>query len=217
MPQKFGGTWPAVFCTRERVNKLLHVCMQGFWRRLASRPSRVLFGFAGLCIAWASASAQTGDDRALRLFRELDDRVSALKKQALDINRDLLIIEEESFVPPSVQVVVFVSLAQKSPPTLRQLNVKLAVDGNPVAHHLYDNEQIKALHRGGMHRIYLGSVAVGEHSLKVEVEGRTSTGTPVFTTVRDLDFNKGWEQKFLSVAVELDEKQAKPKLEFTEL
>lgn len=176
-----------------------------------------MYGFAVLCIAWGNVAAEAEDDRALRLFRELDDRVSAIKKQALDINRDLLIIEEESFVPPSAQVVVFVSLKQKSPPSIRQLNVKLTVNGNPVAHHLYDSGQLAALQRGGMHRIYLGSVAVGEHSLKVEVEGRTSSGSTIFTTTSNLNFNKAWEQKFLNVAVELGDKQAKPKLEFTEL
>lgn len=191
--------------------------MHCLWRRLTSLPGRPVCGALLLCLAWGSALAQSDDDRALRLFRELDDRVSAIKQQALEINRDLLIIEEESFVPPSAQLVVFVSLTKKTLPAIRQMNVKLEVDGSPVAHHLYDAKQIAALYQGGMHRIYLGSVAVGEHSLRVEVEGRTSAGTTVFATTGGLDFSKAWEQKFLNVAVELGEKEAKPKLDFREL
>jgi len=187
------------------------------WRRLTSLPGRLLYGSLLLCVIWGNALAQSDEDRALRLFRELDDRVSAIKKQALEINRDLLIMEEESFVPPSAQIVVFVSLTKKTLPAIRQMNVKLEVDGSPVAHHLYDARQIAALHQGGMHRIYLGSVAVGEHTLKVEVEGRTSAGTTVFATTGGFGFDKAWEQKFLNVAVELGEKEAKPKLGFKEL
>lgn len=191
--------------------------MHVLWQRLTSLPLRLLCGALLLSLASGGAVAQGEDDRALRLFRELDDRVSAIKKQALEINRDLLIMEEESFIPPSAQVVVFISLAKKTPPSIRQLNVKLEVDGSPVAHHQYDSKQIQALHRGGMHRLYLGSVPVGQHSLGVEVEGRTSGGSTVFEERAKLDFSKAWEQKFLNVAVELSEKDAKPKLNVRDL
>jgi hypothetical protein len=191
-----------------------------FNSRNSIRPWQRLVG-AGLFATWTmvalAAPASGSPPAGLDTFRNLDAQVSDIKRQALEINRDLLIIEEESFIPPSAQLAVFVALAKKSPPRMRQLNVKLEVDGTIVAHHLYESADIEALFRGGMQRLYLGSLAVGPHSLMVEVEGRTSAGESLFVQRSALDFSKAWDRKFLSVSVELSEKETKPKLVFTDL
>ena len=43
-------------------------------------------------------------------FRTLDEDVQDLKKQVLDLNRDLFLLEEELLFPANTQVAIFVSM-----------------------------------------------------------------------------------------------------------
>ena len=154
------------------------------------------------------------DTESQQLFRKLDDDVSALKKDALEINRDLLIVEEESFIPPTSQLVVFISLRKKSLPHSKDLQVKLEVDNAVVANHKYSAGEINALAQGGMHRLYLGNLPVGQHTVTVGVEGIGGDGS---AQRRAYEFSKAWSRKFVNITVDVPEKEDKLKFIFEEL
>src|SRR5690606_15507603 len=100
---------------------------------------------------------------AAREFRTLDEEVQALKKLAVDLNRDLFLLEEELLFPSSTQVSVFVSMDDGTIFGLDSFALKL--DGNDVANYLYTDREVDALHRGGVQRIFAGNVRAGEHEL----------------------------------------------------
>ena len=77
-----------------------------------------------LLVASASvAHAQSEDQSEL----SLDAQLQALKKEALALNRDLFILEEELLFPSSTQVAVYVSLDVGEFFSLDA--VKLSIDG----------------------------------------------------------------------------------------
>ncbi|HFD80695.1 MAG TPA: AraC family transcriptional regulator [Gammaproteobacteria bacterium] len=95
--------------------------------------------------------------------RGANEEVQKLKKEALELNRDLFLLEEELLFPSNTQISVFVSMDVGK---FFQLDsVKLKIDGKEVADYLYTRRELDALARGGVQRLYIGNVRTGEHEL----------------------------------------------------
>ena len=105
------------------------------------------------------AVAETGADK----LTTLDQETQALKKSVLDLNRELFILEEELLYPANTQIAVFVSMDVGDFFALD--SVQLTLDGKNVSNYLYTEREVDALHRGGVHQLYLGNVKVGPHEL----------------------------------------------------
>ncbi len=108
-------------------------------------------------------------------YFRLDREIQTLKKEFLDINRDLSLLEEELLYAPDQKLLVFVTVTRDSP--FSPSHVKIVMDGEMLIHHLYTGGEINALRQGGVHRLYVGEVARGDHALQVyltgtEIEGR---------------------------------------------
>lgn len=109
-------------------------------------------------------------DTAAKLGEEIED----LKSAVLELNRDLLILEEELLYPSNTQLAVFLSLDVG---TWFQLDaVRLMVDDDMVASTLYTAKQVSALHRGGVQRLYLGNLKSGEHEITAVYTGKGPNG-----------------------------------------
>jgi len=93
----------------------------------------------------------------------LSNEIEDLKQAALALNRDLLILEEELLFPANTQVMVFLSVDVGE--YFRLDAVKLHIDDQLVASHLYTPRQNDALKRGGIQRLYIGNLKSGEHEL----------------------------------------------------
>ena len=128
----------------------------------------------------------------------LDTRIQEAKGDVIRLNRDLLVLEEELLFPASTQVAVFVSMDVGKMFELGSVQVKL--DDKVVANYLYTPAEVKALHRGGVQRMYLGNLKAGAHELVALFTG----GGPHFrdykrgTTVK---FEKGTEPKFIELQI----------------
>ena len=96
-------------------------------------------------------------------FRSLDENVQDLKKEVLDLNRDLFLLEEELLFPANSQVAFFISMDVGEYFELDSVNLK--IDGKEVSNYLYTSREVKALLRGGVHRVHMGNLKVGEHEL----------------------------------------------------
>lgn len=93
----------------------------------------------------------------------LDAEVQELRREVVDLNRDLFMLEEDLLFPASTQVAVFVSMDVG---TFFQLDsVQIRIDDKEVANYLYTARELEALKRGGVHRIWLGNMKAGEHEL----------------------------------------------------
>jgi len=103
-------------------------------------------------------------------LRTVDQDVQALKKQLVDLNRDLFRLEEELLYPASTQVAVFLSMDVGTFFALDSVTLK--VDDKEVANYLYTDREVQALHRGGVQKLYLGNLKAGEHELVAFFTGK---------------------------------------------
>lgn len=108
-------------------------------------------------------SLEVDEAQARAEFRSLDEDVQNLKKEVLDLNRDLFLLEEELLFPANSQVAFFVSLDIGEYFALDSINLK--IDGKEVANYLYTQREADALVRGGVHRLHMENLKVGEHEL----------------------------------------------------
>ena len=103
--------------------------------------------------------------------------MEAIKQAALDLDRELLLLEEALLFPASTQVIVFVSMDVGEYFALDA--VKLKIDGKLVASYLYTPGQARALHRGGYQRLFVGNVKAGDHEVTAFFTGTGSHNRPL--------------------------------------
>jgi len=120
------------------------------------------------------STAAYGQEVSREQIKGLDEQVQEIKGDVLSIAAELNQLEEKLLYPSNTQVAVFVSLAGQE--TFRLDSVKIQLDGEPVAHHLYTFKELEALQKGGVQRIYIGNIRSGEHDLRVAVLGKTGGG-----------------------------------------
>jgi len=150
-----------------------------------------------------SFTAAASDDRS----RTLDEQVQDLKKLAVDLNRDLFLLEEELLFPASTQVAIFVSMDVGEFFALDSVEIKL--DDKDVTNYLYTEREVEALHRGGVQRVYVGNLRAGEHELVAMFTG----GGPHERDYRrgaSLDFEKGIGPKFIELTISDRENKLQP-------
>ena len=100
----------------------------------------------------------------------MDQQVQDLKKQLVDLNRDLFKLEEEILYPASTQVAVFLSVNVGTFFALDSVTLKL--DDKEVANYLYTEREVAALRRGGVQKLYLGNLKTGSHELVAFFSGK---------------------------------------------
>jgi len=128
----------------------------------------------------------------------LDTRVQDVKGDVIRLNRDLLVLEEELLFPASTQVALFVSMDVGKLFELDSVQVKL--DDKVVANYLYTPGEVKALHRGGVQRVYIGNLKAGEHELVALFTG----GGPHerdYKRGATIKFQKGTEPKYIELQI----------------
>ncbi len=140
----------------------------------------------------AAAPAAAGD------FRSLDGEVQGLKKEVLDLNRDLFMLEEELLFPANTQVAVFLSFDVGQ--FFELDSVQLRVDNKEVTNYLYTEREVAALNRGGVHRIYLGNLKTGKHELVAFFTGKGPHARD-YKRGANLVFEKGVGAKYLELRI----------------
>lgn len=131
--------------------------------------------------------------------RAVAERVEDLKKKVIRLNRDLFILEEDLLFPASTQFAVFLSVDAGQ--FLKLDAVKLKVNGEIVASHLYTERQVTALERGGMQRLYMGNLKTGTHEVTAFVEGM-GPDNRTYKQAATLAFDKGTETAALEIRIQ---------------
>jgi hypothetical protein len=132
-------------------------------------PCRLIV-ICGLLLAGSTSLADNDKQGAA----SLDADIQTLKEDVLALNRDLFILEEELLYPSSTQVAVFVSMDIGEYFSLD--SVQLKVNDKIVSNYLYTEREVKALHRGGVQRLYMGNLKAGEHELVAIFTGKGPNG-----------------------------------------
>ncbi len=142
-------------------------------------------------------------------FRNLDEDVQSLKKEVLDLNRDLFLLEEELLFPANSQVAFFISLDVGEYFDLDA--IKLKIDGKEVSNYLYTEREVSALHRGGVHRMHMENLKTGDHELVAVFTGK-GPSTRDYRRGATMSFEKGIGAKY--VELEITDRVTKQQPEF---
>ncbi len=146
--------------------------------------------------AQAASKKQESQSDAKQQMRSLDEQVQEIKSDVLDISAQLSRLEEKLLYPSNTQVALFVSLPEGE--TSRLDSVRIQIDGEPVAHHIYSFKELEALQKGGVQRIYTGNVSTGEHQLEVSIDGKLPGGSD-FSGTQSFSFTKEVEPKLIGL------------------
>jgi hypothetical protein len=157
----------------------------------------------------AAATAPIASEPAAQDFKSLDQDVQSLKKEVLDLNRELFVLEEELLFPANTQVAIFVSIDVGVFFGLDTLTLK--IDNKEVANYLYTEREAQALLRGGVQRVYLGNLRVGEHELVAFFTGK-GPNVRDYKRGTSLTFEKGVGAKYLELKI--TDKKVKEQPEF---
>jgi hypothetical protein len=139
--------------------------------------------------------------------RALDETVQDLKKDVVDLNRELFVLEEELLFPANTQVAVFVSMDIGEFFALDSLTLK--IDNKEVANYLYTPREAEALLKGGVHRVFLGNLKVGEHQLVAFFAGKGPNERD-YKRGANIKFEKGVGAKYLELKITDRQRKAQP-------
>ena len=153
----------------------------------------------------ATATPESGEPPADT--RALDETVQDLKKDVVDLNRELFVLEEELLFPANTQVAVFVSMDIGEFFALDSLTLK--IDNKEVANYLYTPREAEALLKGGVHRVFLGNLKVGEHQLVAFFSGKGPNERD-YKRGANIKFEKGVGAKYLELKITDRQRKAQP-------
>jgi hypothetical protein len=142
--------------------------------------------------------------------RGLDQEVQGLKKDVVDLNRDLFVLEEELLFPANTQVAVFLSMDVGDFFALD--SVQLKIDQKEVINYLYTPREVEALLRGGVHRLYLGNLKVGKHELVAFFSGKGPNDRD-YKRGANISFEKGIGAKYLELKINDRQRKQQPEFE----
>jgi hypothetical protein len=143
-------------------------------------------------------------------FKTLDQEVQGLKKDVIDLNKDLFVLEEELLFPANTQVALYVSMDVGTFFALDSVTVK--IDNKEVKNYLYTAREADALLKGGVQQIYLGNLKVGKHELVAFFTGKGPVERD-YKRGATLSFDKGVGAKYLELKI--TDRVAKHQPEFT--
>jgi hypothetical protein len=186
----------------KHLSLLLLLCASGAGAVAAAADEAASANAPTATVAAAPAAAEI-DTRAL------DEEIQAIKKDVVDLNRDLFILEEELLFPANTQVAVFLSMDVGEFFALD--TVELRLDDKQVAKHLYTPREAEALLKGGVQRLYLGNLRVGEHELVALFTGKGPQGQD-YSRGAQVKFEKSVGAKYLEL--QISDRQIKHQPEF---
>jgi len=143
--------------------------------------------------AMSSAQDISADD-----MRSLDGQVQEVKSDVLSIASELDNLEERLLFPSNTQIAIFVSMEAEE--TFRLDALQIAINGQSATHHIYSFQELEALQKGGVQRIYTGNVVTGDHELSVTMMGKLKNGKD-FNQSESFAFAKGVEPKLLGISL----------------
>jgi hypothetical protein len=140
----------------------------------------------------------------------LDEQIQDLKKDVVDLNKDLFVLEEELLFPANTQVAVFVSMDVGDFFALDSVTLK--IDRRDVADYLYTPREVAALVKGGVQRLYVGNLKAGDHELVAFFNGKGPHERD-YRRAASIHFDKGVGAKYLELKITDRQRAQQPEFE----
>jgi hypothetical protein len=131
-------------------------------------------------------------------FKTLDQEVQGMKKDVIDLNKDLFVLQEELLFPANTQVAVYVSMDVGAFFALDSVTLK--IDNKEVKNYLYTSREAEALLKGGVQELYLGNLKVGKHELVAFFTGKGPVDRD-YKRGAAINFDKGVGAKYLELKI----------------
>ena len=141
----------------------------------------------------------------------LDEEMASFRKDVLEINKRLLLMEEELLFPADTQLAVFVSLDVGRFFTPDSIELKL--NGDTVDSYLYTDREVRALRSGAMQKLHTTNIKNGKHVLTAFVTGAGPEGREYRRAV-SLEFEKGSGRQFVHLSMKDDAAAQQPEFLF---
>jgi hypothetical protein len=142
--------------------------------------------------------------------RALDEQIQGLKKDVVDLNKDLFVLEEELLFPANTQVAVFVSMDVGDFFALDSVTLK--IDNHDVSNYLYTPREVSALLKGGVQRLYVGNLKAGRHELVAFFNGKGPHDRD-YRRAANIRFEKGVGAKYLELKITDHQRAQEPEFE----
>jgi len=142
--------------------------------------------------------------------RSLDEQIQGLKKDVVDLNKDLFVLEEELLFPANTQVAVFVSMDVGDFFALNSITLK--IDNRDVTSYLYTPREVAALLKGGVQRLYVGNLKSGQHELIALFNGKGPHERD-YRRAANVRFEKGVGAKYLELKITDHQRAQQPEFE----
>jgi hypothetical protein len=131
-------------------------------------------------------------------LKTLDQEVQGLKKDVIELNKDLFVLQEELLFPANTQVALYISMDVGTFFALDSVTVK--IDNKEVKNYLYTAREADALLKGGVQQIYLGNLKVGKHELVAFFTGKGPVERG-YKRGATINFDKGVGAKYLELKI----------------
>jgi len=145
--------------------------------------------------------------------RTTAEKLEDLKKEVLEVNRDLFILEEDLLFPASTQMATYFSVDIGYFFSLD--NIKIKIDDKQVTHHLYTEKDVDALYRGAIQKLHLDNLSTGEHEIVAILIGKGPRKRDYRIAISH-KFEKSVDAKALEIQLRDDTGKLQPKLKVVE-
>jgi hypothetical protein len=186
---------------------VLGLCAVSLGTRAADAPA---LSSAPAAAPTAADASPVSSAPAAADTRSLDEDTQTLKKDVVDLNRDLFVLEEELLFPANTQVAIYVSMDVGEFFALDSITLK--IDNKEVTNYLYTPREVDALLKGGVQRLYLGNLKVGNHELVAFFSGKGPDNRD-YKRGASLKFDKSIGAKYLELKIEDRQRKMQPDFE----
>lgn len=146
--------------------------------------------------------------------QSIAEKIQVLKQQAVKLHKDLAQLEQDLIYPSTTQIAIYV--AKNVNKEILLASVELSVDDKIISSHIYTSDQNKALELGGMQRLFIGNLKVGEHVFNLTVKAVDSDDN-VIVFKGDNSFYKDGEPLSLKVDILYEKTDKVPLISITRL
>lgn len=144
---------------------------------------------------------------------DLEAQVQELKGDIIQLNRELVTLEQDILTPVSSQTAFFLSLDKGH--FFKIDGLKLKIDGSIVEHHLYTRQELDALKKGAIQRVFTGNLAPGTHEVIMVLSGFSIDGRDI-KRAAEYSFYKPNSKKYIELAITDNTETQKVDFEFKE-
>ena len=167
-------------------------------RRRAGSPLLAVLSLGWILVSVPPAVRASEGTAPQDQLQQLDKEIQSIKQELLGITEELWSLEEKLIYPIEHRLIVLITFADETPLSLDSVGV--ALDGETLVRHRYSEGELAALNQGGVHRLYVGTVAKGTHLLHATLAGEGKHGKD-FSRESAKKFSKGLGPKYIELRV----------------